>query len=315
MTGREVAWRVTAHELLSSSQEEKGEGEWARSYVISPLGGRMNRLLMAGTVTVSNGEPRGSNGVRGTLADATGSVPLAASSFQPNGQSDLASISAPTPAFVVGKAALFRGAGTLPVASVRVEAIRPLPDSEYRSVSTEIAAQTLERLELVLRMRAGGGPSDAELVRAGISPVWVRGARVSIERYPTFDPSPFIHSLRKILSSLQQGSTDSPRPTEARRPVTDPVVRTVHAREPAPTPTPPAGSRSLEGRLLEILDELADESPDGYADMDDLAERAARHGLDGEKMEELLNYLSESGTIEEPLVGKFRRSEGPPPSG
>ncbi|MGA7860440.1 MAG: glycerol dehydrogenase, partial [Thermoplasmata archaeon] len=55
MTGRELAWRVLATELLSSSAEERGSGDKSPSYVISPLGARMNRVLVTGTIPPADG--------------------------------------------------------------------------------------------------------------------------------------------------------------------------------------------------------------------------------------------------------------------
>ncbi len=316
MTGRELAWRVFASELLASSAEERGTGEKSPSYVISPLGARMNRVLLPGMVSPMEGGGGNATGgfVRSRLSDATGTVPVTAGSYQPQGQSDLAKISQPTRALVIGKAALSRGVGAAPSCSVRVEAVQPLPDVDFRTLTAETAVQTLERLQLVLQLRSPAPPSDAELARAGVSPSWVRGARSSIARYPALDTTPYYGSLRAVFIALGGPPVAEPSPITGSRPPGSQadVIRSVRSPKLPKAPTSPPGMQGLEGRLLEILDELSDKSPDGYADMDELAERAARHGLDGERMEELLNYLSENGTLEEPLVGKFRRAEGPP---
>jgi uncharacterized protein len=316
MTGRELAWRVLATELQVSSAEERGSGEKSPSYVTSPLGARMNRVLVTGTITPAAAGVSGGTATfaRARLTDPTGTVPVTVGSYQPQGQADLAKISQPTQVFVVGKVALPRAGALESGVSIRAEAVQPLPDIEFRTFTAEAAAQTLERLSLVLRLRTAGGLTDADLTRSGVSPHWIRGARASIERYPTLDPAPYYEALRAVLIALRAAPpahTPSPGPVRASNASAD-VVRVVQPRSRPREPVPPAGFKALEGRLLEILDELAEESPDGYADMDELAERAARHGIEGERMEELLNYLSENGTLEEPLVGKFRRAEGPP---
>jgi uncharacterized protein len=314
MTGRELAWRILASELLASSAEERGTGEKSPSYVISPLGARMNRVLLTGTITTEvSGTGSAAGFVQARLTDPTGTVPVSTGSYQPQGQADLTKISRPTRVFVVGKAASFRGTGPDSRVTIRAEAVHPVSENEYWALAVEAAVQTLERLELVHRLRSAEPPSDAQLVRAGISPHWIKGARASIDRYPSLDPLPYYDVLRAVLRAVRTSPGVENAP-EVERPVgsSPEVVRVVHARSPAPAATPPVGVRALEGRILEILDQLADESPDGYADMDELAERAARHGIEGERMEELLNYLSENGTVEEPLVGKFRRAEGPP---
>jgi uncharacterized protein len=315
MTGRELAWRVLANELRASTQVEKGMGEKSPSYLITPLGGRMNRVALAGSIRpVDRATAAAAGFIRTQLTDPTGTVSLTAGSYQPQGQADMEKISAITPALVVGKATLYQPSGATPVASVRVESVQPLLEADYQTLTAEAASQTFDRLELALRLRSAASPSDAELAKEGVSPFWVRGARVSVTRYPTLDPAPYYESLRAVLIALRAPLASEPqRPAvslEASSPAD--VVRVVHPHAAPSTPSIPAGIKALEGRLLEILDQLSEESPDGYADMDELAERAARHGLDGERMEELLNYLSENGTLEEPLVGKFRRADGPP---
>jgi uncharacterized protein len=316
MTGRELAWRVLAHEVQASSEEERGSGEKSPSYVISPLGARMNRVLVTGTIAPAErvGNDPATTFTRARLTDPTGMLSVTAGSYQPQGKADLERISGPTRVFVVGKVTRARGIDASRVASIRAETVQPVTDLEYRTLTAEAANQTLERLDLVLRLRSPTPPSDAQLARDGISPHWVHGARASAQRYPTLDPAPYYESLRAVLVALRaapepEGARSTPPRSEESAAE---VVRVVRPRSPTPVPSPPPGLKALEGRLLEILDELAEESPDGYADMDELAERAARHGLEGERMEELLNYLSENGTLEEPLVGKFRRAEGPP---
>lgn len=317
MTGRELAWRVLANELHASSAEERGSGEKSPSYLISPLGARMNRVLVTGTITPGEGGPDPAAGfARALLTDPTGGVSVTAGTYQPQGKADLERLSGPSRVFVVGKISRFRGAAPAPVVSIRAETVQPVADVDYRMLMAEAANQTLERLELVLRLRSSTPPAEQELGQAGTSPAWVRGAQASIERYPTLDPTPYYEALRAVLITLRAAPT--PEPTRSapapalERPAE--VVRVVHPQVAPSAPSPPPGLKALEGRLLEILDELAEESPDGYADMDELTERAARHGLEGERMEELLNYLAENGTLEEPLVGKFRRAEGPPRS-
>ena len=51
MNARETAWRMFATELNSSSLEIKATEEKSPSYLISPLGAKVNRVLIAGALT------------------------------------------------------------------------------------------------------------------------------------------------------------------------------------------------------------------------------------------------------------------------
>lgn len=315
MTGREVAWRVLALELRASSEQEKGSGDRVPSYVVSPLGGRMNRVLVVGTLTPP--EPAGGDGQsnfwRSRLTDPTGTLPVSAGNFQPRAQAELRRLTAPTPALVIGKANLFRGTTGGWVATVRAESVRPVDPAEYSAALAEAASQTLVRLRLVARLRSPPSPSDAELTREGVPPAWVRGARASIARYAAWDPAPYREAVRAVVGSLGTPTPVAPTPGPAApTPVPGtaprPTVTVTHLAPPAPRPPPTGQVRALEGTLLDLLDGLAERSADGYADMDDLTELAVQHGIGTERMEELLNHLEESGAVEEPIVGKFRRT-------
>ena len=58
MNARETAWRVFAGELNSSSLEIKGEEEKTPSYLITPLGAKLNRILIAGVLLVQENPDR-----------------------------------------------------------------------------------------------------------------------------------------------------------------------------------------------------------------------------------------------------------------
>ena len=51
MNAREVAWRVFSEEYNSSTLEYTGEGEKPASYIITPLGAKVNRMLVVGVAT------------------------------------------------------------------------------------------------------------------------------------------------------------------------------------------------------------------------------------------------------------------------
>ena len=51
MNARETAWRVFATELNSSTLEIKATEEKMPSYIVSPLGAKINRVLITGVLT------------------------------------------------------------------------------------------------------------------------------------------------------------------------------------------------------------------------------------------------------------------------
>jgi len=83
-------------------------------------------------------------------------------------------------------------------------------------------------------------------------------------------------------------------------------MRRAAASPPAPSPLS-AAERAEESVFLDQLDEVADLSADGYADLKEVLARVSSQGLTGDRAEAILNRLEEEGVIEEPIVGKLRR--------
>ncbi|HEY6238668.1 MAG TPA: hypothetical protein VIZ68_05735, partial [Thermoplasmata archaeon] len=135
MSAREPAWRVFAQEFQASIEEEKGAGERAASYVISPIGARINRLLAVGTLSPPEqvGRDPASPFLRSRLTDPTGVFQVTAGGFQPRALAALQSVQQPQRTLVVGKAHLFRGRDQVAYGSIRLESLKTSDEGEYRT--------------------------------------------------------------------------------------------------------------------------------------------------------------------------------------
>jgi uncharacterized protein len=305
MALREPAWRVTARELESSLEEEKGSGERAASYLLSPFGARMNRVLVAGTLSLAESVGRDESQAfwRSRLSDPTGTVAVTAGSFQPRAMAQLRAASAPRPALVVGKVHLYRGRDGVGYVSVRAEGVRSLSESEERAFLADIVRQTFDRLDLVERIEKGTALTDAEARRDGIPAGWVHAARESLRRYPNVDRATFRRELRPAIRRV---AGDSGPEAALSLPSTVTVTRAPPPK--APSEPPSAQERAEESLFLDLLDEVAEVSVDGYADLKEVIARVASQGLASDRAETVLNRLEEEGVVEEPIVGKLRRA-------
>lgn len=306
MSLREPAWRVTARELESSLEEEKGEGERATAYLLSPFGARMNRVLIAGSLSPAEsiGRDEAATFWRARLSDPTGAVAVTAGSFQPRAMAQLRAASAPRPAIVVGKTHLFRGRDGVGYVSVRAEGVRSVPEAEERAALADIVRQTLDRLDLLERVEKDPALSEESAKKEGIPVAWVRAARASRARYPNVDRNAFRRELRSAVRRVagESGPSRATLPTPS-------SVTVTRAPPPRPSSPPPsAAERAQESLFLDQLDEVADVSTDGYADLKEVLSRISAQGVDGERAEAILNRLEEEGVVEEPIVGKLRRA-------
>jgi len=306
MSLREPAWRVTARELESSLEEEKGEGERPATYLLSPFGARMNRVLLAGSLSPAEsiGREETQTFWRARMSDPTGAVAVTAGSFQPRAMAQLRSASAPRPAVVVGKAHLFRGRDGVGYVSVRAEAVRSVAEAEERAALADIVRHTLDRLDLLDQLEKEPQLTEEGVRARGIPPAWLRAARESRARYPNVDRPAFrkelVNAIRRVAG--ESGPSRATLPT----PPTVTATRSPPPRPPAPPPS--AAERAEESLFLDQLDAAAEVSADGYADLKEVLARVAAEGMGAEKAETILNRLEEEGVIEEPIVGRLRRA-------
>ncbi len=301
---RENAWRVTTGELERSTVEERGEGERAATFVLSPFGARMNRVVLAGTLSAAEGIGRSDPASfwRARLADPLGSVSVTAGAFQPRAMVQLRRAPPGRPAVVVGKVHLYRGRAESPTVSVRAELVRSVSEVEERTTLAEILRQTLDRLDLLERLVHEPATTDAELRAAGSPAIWIRAARAAVRDYPDVDRNAFRERLGPALARVAGTGLAAP-PAEPRasvRVTIDPPGPLRAAR----TET----ERAVDAAFLDLVDRATERSSDGYADVQDLFARLAGQGFPSAQAEAALGRLEEDGVLQEPLSGKLRRA-------
>jgi uncharacterized protein len=306
VTLREPAWRVSARELESSLEEEKGSGERAAGYVLSPFGARMNRVVVAGSL--SPAEPIGRDEAqtfwRARLSDPTGAVAVTAGSFQPRAMAQLRAAREPRPAIVIGKVHLYRGRDAVGYVSVRAEGVRSVSENDERAMIADMVRQTFDRLDLVERLEKAPSTSSEELRAEGVPAGWILAAQESLRRYPNIDRPAF---RRELGPAVRRVAGESGPVVSTSEPPSSVTVTRAPAPRPA-APPPSAAERAEESVFLDLLDEIAEVSVDGYADLKEVLTRLEAQGLVADRAETVLNRLEEEGVVEEPIVGKLRRA-------
>jgi hypothetical protein len=214
----------------------------------------------------------------------------------------LRSATAPRSALVVGKVHLYRDRSGVGTVSVRAEAVRTVSEAEERAALAEAVRHTLDRLDLLDRIEKGTALSDADARREGVPVGWVHAARDALRRYPTVDRPAF---RRELGAAVRRVAGDSGPQSSAVAPTVT-VVRAPPPKPPSAAPSP--AERQEESVFLDLLDEVAEVSTDGYADLRELFARVQGRGVAAERAEATLNRLEEEGVVEEPVVGKLRRA-------
>jgi RPA family protein len=308
MNLREVAWRVFAEEYNSSTLEYKGEGEKPVSYVITPLGAKINRMLIVGVVTDiedigEEGKPR----YRARITDPTGTFYISAGEYQPSAAMALSKMSPPAFAAVIGKSRAYTPEHGVKYLSIRPERIREV-DAEARDYWTlETARSTLHRIEAVGEGLRMAGPSTNQLMKLGYPENLSDGVVRAIEFYKDIDVSRFRNSVAEALRSLLPEERLRKRADEA--PAEAKKERPRPKKEEAETKEDELHEVGVgtdeEDTVLKLIESL--DSGSRGAPWDKIVEAAKGKKIDKVRLEEIVASLLDKGEIYEPELGMMKK--------
>ena len=309
MNAREVSWRVFAEEFSSSTMEHSGEGEKPVSYIVTPLGARVNRMLVVGVATEvedvgGEGRPR----YRARIADQTGEFYVSAGEYQPEAAAALAKIAPPAFVAVVGKSRVYS-----PEEGVRYLSIRPERISEVDSVARdywvlETAKSTLARIEAMQEALSMSEPTSGELMKLGYPENLAEGVALAVEHYRDVDLDRFRSAVRDALRSV---SPDSGTKAGGRKGAVAAPGRKRDEGALGPVADADDELRDLEvgadeeKAVLAIIDAV-DGGSKG-APWDRVVEEAAKKGIDKVRLEEVVSELLDKGEVYEPELGLMKR--------
>lgn len=312
---RETAHRLFAQEFNGAKAELKGQGEKDPSYVVSPLGAKVNRLHVVGVCT--DVEPVGPSGEvwRARVSDPSGIFTVYAGNYQPEAAQVLSQLQVPAFVAVTGKARTYEPEPGSVFVSIRPESITVVDDKTRDQWLVDTARRTLERLD-VARKVAGGADAKA-LAASGTPAMLADGAALAQEKYGLTDCERFAATIRTCLAPLVSGSEvpvvrepkkdatpmGSPQATTA--PVTPPQTP---AAKPGAWKAPPAApaADTHDGLDQDVL--AAVQSLEGAkgAQWDAVLQACAKAGVTAEDVEEALNRLMDKGQVYEPTLGVLK---------
>jgi RPA family protein len=308
MNAREVAWRVFSEEYNSSTMEYSGEGEKPVSYIVTPLGAKINRMLVVGVATDiesvgEEGKPR----YRARVTDPTGTFYVSAGEYQPSAAAALSKMSPPVFAAIVGKSRAYSPEEGVKYLSIRPERVIEV-DSETRDHwILETAKSTLLRIDAMKDAMQMSQPTVGELVKLGHPENLADGVVRALEYYKDIDLDRFRDSVKDALKSVlpeKWGSVDR-------------AAKAAAAPARAPKAEPEDGGEGEEemqgvdvgtdeeGVVLAIIDEL-DKAGKG-APWDKIMEVAKAKKLDKVRLEEVIASLLDKGDVYEPELGMMKR--------
>lgn len=287
--GREVAMRVFAGEYRHATMEYNEGGERSPSFLISPMGAKINRLFVAGTLTEVSRVGTDDEPVwRAKILDGTGAFFISAGRYQPVAASVLSQIEPPQFVAVVGKSRLYSPDDSSHYLSIRPEAVKVI-DQHERDIWVLQAAKGLrmriEAFQEAMRMET---PDSKELMSLGYSEHIAEGVALAYEYYgePDFEAyrALLLRGLKSLLPEYKQDyELESLEEEEGEEEEVD---------------------EELERTFLDLVEELS--TGNRGAEISRIYEEGKKRGLSREDLEDMLHYLLENGSLYEPQLGRVK---------
>ncbi|MEM2900123.1 MAG: hypothetical protein QXT63_04975, partial [Thermoplasmata archaeon] len=195
---REVAWRVFASEFNASVHEIKGSDERSPSYLLSPLGAKINRVFAVGILKDNKNLGESTSPLwRASILDPTGMFTITAGQYQLQASLALSTLTPLEFVAIVGKTRVYRPTDRndkienydkeTVFVSIRPEIIKVV-DSYVRDYWIyETCRLMLKRIEA---MRLGLGmsnPTIEQLMAQGVSRSLAEGVIEAINVYKDID--------------------------------------------------------------------------------------------------------------------------------
>lgn len=308
---RETAHRAFAQEFNASKHEIKGQGEKDPSFLVTPLGAKVNRIHVVGVCT--DVEPVGESGEtwRARISDPTGVFTVYAGQYQPEAAQALSQVQPPCFLAVTGKARTYEPEPGSMFVSIRPEAINVVDEATRDQWILDTARRTRDRLKAVNAVRADPKVNAETLQGQGLSKAVAEGALIAQQSYGLTDVTRYQVMLKQALEHMLPGGNVPVHRIE-KRDVAAPMPTggaPSDANAPVPAWTPPvvpqkeeadAAQEALDNQVLAAVGRL--EGAKG-ARWDDVLAQTAVGGLTPEQVEEALNRLMDKGLIYEPTLG------------
>lgn len=307
---REVAHRVFAAEFNAATLEFKEGGERAPSFVVTPLGARINRMLVVGVLTRNEGAGNGES-YRFQVVDPTGTLYGWAGQYEPEASAALSELQPPSLVAIVGKGRIRQVEATSdkPAAiyqSVRPEAVVRVEMADRDAWILDAARHTLLRLDCMKEASRMQKATVPALIDLGYPEDLADGVVRALAHYGTPDLAKWAAMVRDAVEVLLPGgAARMPEPTFT---TASSLASAPRAPAAAAAPAPPPVSEERE-RIEEEVLELVGRLDDGKgAPWEDVLSHAGKKKIGESEVEEALNALMDRGLVYEPVLGRLKKT-------
>jgi hypothetical protein len=311
---RETAWRVFAGEYNDSTVEIKGEGEKVPSYIVTPLGAKINRLFIIGVLTDVENISESGELLRAHVSDPTGVFTLYSGQYQQDVTKTLSDIDVPAFVAIVGKARTYTPEEGVFYVSIRPENIVEVSAEARDQWILETCTSTKNRIEAILEAMKMNQSNAYDLRKLGYSRELSEGIVAALKNYGNkIDVDKYLTLIQESLQYLRPNREKLPnlKVDEKKIDAEEEVKDEQEKEEPKEVKESESKSdeedtdepEDIENNILEIIKGI--EGKDG-ASWDSITKKCEKAGLDKDAIEEALTSLIDKGLIYEPVLGTIK---------
>lgn len=299
---RQPAWHMLASEFSEATLNEKGSGEYDPSFVITKLGAKVNRVVVAGLLErlevreTSNG----STLYQGQMRDPSGLHYFSVGDYASESMRELTlslvektEVGEPVLLLMVAKSRWYQTDEGAVYTSLRPEEACEIDAQQYALWLTRACEDTLQRMKY-FSDSLSAEPTREGLLAAEIPEYMVDGLIVSRNHYGEIDTENYTLNIMQALD-IAEGRMEA-----ASQPVAAPVAQ---VSDDGDGEVASGGDSEVKDSILSIIEQL--DQGDGV-DFETVLTNAVARGFDRSVAEEKLDELSNEGTLHEPRFGWFR---------
>jgi hypothetical protein len=310
---RQPAWRVFATEFNDSTLEMQGDGEKTPSFIVSPLGAKMNRVFAVGVLTDVEMISEGGELVRAHLSDPTGVFTIYSGQYQPEATAALQKVDVPAFVALVGKTRTYTPEEGTMLVSLRPEVVHEVDADTRDQWILEACQQTKERYQYMMEARKMQTPSKHDLTQLGCSIDLAEGIQAALPHYQDPDIKRYLAVIKESLQYLQPRQTPFVEPEEEPYPPPEPPTEQPKKQPKKPPaeqkktpPKTPAASTDEQDTEKIVLETIQSIEGDEGAAWDAIITACEKKKLSDIEVEEALTSLMDKGMVYEPVLGTIK---------
>jgi len=299
---------MLASEFSDSTLNQQGSGEFDPMFIITKLGAKVNRVIVAGML--ERLDPRetsnGSTLWQGQLRDPSGLHFFSVGDYAPESMRELTiQLSSRIEdgesimLLMTAKARYFQNEEGAVYTSLRPEEAAIVTREVYRNWLVSACKGMLERMDMLEKTISLEKTTDA-LAAAGIPENMREGLLLAGEHYGEIDTEPYRLNIMNALD-IAEDKVPSFKPNNPPKSQTSLEVESQEITQEEAQPSD--GGVDINQVLLDLISRL--DQGEGV-DFDTLLSNAAARGHDRDASEAALDDLTEDGSVHEPRFGWFK---------